>query len=379
MSYSSSESSEEDDSLLGRMRVCLGDRGYREGYLLTVIGELCVKLNYRGSGEYRQMGKAEVHRRWNSFTHEGQDNSDEEDQIIDDLDNEFRRLENTKSSLVGQGRAERARTSQWRESYEEEVRKSAAKSVQIANLQRKNSIPDKLSSEQADKIRVLQASVLSRATRVTTLESNLQIKDLRIASLQSQVKKIEETATTQDNKIKELRGLRFSKDEQITNLKRDFDTLLTKTTGSDKDQRNDISEKQATIHNLEAEIKHIEMYRPPIESTCRLIKMAYRQLEIGKPSTEQLLLEQQDAIDNVDTEDVATRGLTQQLQDAGTQTCLLEWEVQEQKNKLKAVEDILAEQAGELEGKDEEITRLFVLLTERMSGSRVIKGRCMSF
>ena len=407
MSYTSSESSEEDDSLLGRMRACLGDHGYREDYLVTVIGELCVKLNYRGSGEYRQMGKAEVHRRWNSFTHEGQNNSDEEEQIIDELDNEIAKLENTKSSLLGQVRAERARPNQWRDcyeaevrkitqwrdSYEEEVRKNEAKNVQIFNLERKKSAFEKTSSDHASKvqrlsrdagekdskIRTLQASVLSRANRVTSLESDAQIKDRRITSLQLQVKNTEETATAQDNKIKELRGLRFSKDEQITNLKRDFDTLLTKTTEFDKDQRSKITEQQATIQELEANIKQIEMYRPPIESTCRLIQMAYRQLEIGKPSTEQLLLEQQNAIDNVDTENVATRDLTQQLQDQGTQTCLLEWEIQEQKNKVKDLEQILAEKAGELEGKDEEITTLFVLLTECMSGRRVIKGRCMSF
>ena len=204
-----------------------------------------------------------------------------------------------------------------------------------------------------------------------------------IASLQSQIKNMGKTATAQDNKIMELRGLRFSKDEEIAKLKHDFDTLLTKTAGFDKDQRTKIDQQQSTIKQLETNIKRIEAYRPTIDSTCRLIQMAYREFKIGKRTLEQEILKQQKEISLLLPEEETAAHLSNKLREQYASSCLLEWKVQEQETEMKEMKTMLEEQGSELETKDQQVKILYDKLTERMhklkSGHVLEKGRRYSF
>ena len=155
---------------------------------------------------------------------------------------------------------------------------------------------------------------------------------------------LQAVATARLEEIKQLNTSVTSKDEEIAKITRDFEDVVNKMVEHDMDY-------QGQIKKLEVEIKQVKAYRPSIDSTCRLIEMAYREFQIGKPSIEQEVLRQQDAIARLDPQDLVTRDLTYKLQDQRAATCLLEWKVQEQETEIKDIKATMQEQIAELEDK----------------------------
>ena len=211
MSWSMSPMSREGDSLLERLETCLEYRTNREVYLLKVVGDFCVKLNYRGSGDHHQMGRAELHRPWNLFTRDGEDNEDEESYIIGDLSQELSRPENNWSGVQGQGRAESVYDGPILAAYNDEIRKSGEKSLQITNLERKKVALEKTSSEQGAKIQRLDREAREKDKEIRKSEA----KNLQITSLERKKSALEMTSSEQAAKLHRLIREGGEKDDKI--------------------------------------------------------------------------------------------------------------------------------------------------------------------
>jgi len=360
-----------------RLEGLLGQRERREDFVIEVVGNLCKKLGNFGRGSDEKLGRAEVNRRRNGFTRTGELESQREDMLIDQLKTESAKLKDTNRSLLGQYHAEKRRQDQNKSGLKKnEAKLVKAKIDQIASLETKKAALKKTKTGHEATIQRLKTESKEKNINISTLQTSLAGTTKQVNILKQENAQYRKSISNPSKEISKLQRSVTAKEQETTKVKGDFDTLLTKAAEFDSDQQRQIKE-------LKAEIKRIEAYRPTIESTCRLIQMAYREFKIGKQTLEQEVLKQQKEIELLLPEEETTAHLSNKLREQYASSCLLEWKVQEQETEMKEMRSTLEEQGSELEAKDQQVKVLYEKLTERMhklkSGHVLEKGRRYSF
>ena len=369
-------SSEAISDAVGRLENLLLERERREDFLLEVIGDLSKDLGAQSRRPSARVGRAEVNRLSTNFTRDGNSDAAQEDEIVEELKIESRKVENMRSSLLGQFNAEKRRHDQTKADQKKEEARNGAKNIQIANLGTKKTVLEKTNSDQEATIQRLERAVNEKDSNISKLETSLHSRADYISSLVRDTAELQASKFNQSVEIGTLQKSVTSKDQEITKAKKDFDTLLTKATEYDPDQ-------QRQVRELKAEIKRIEADRPTLAQTCRWLQIVYDQFTLAKQTLEQQVSAQQEDIELLMPEEETIAHMHDRLRESYGSACLIEWKNQDLEIEVKGLKKMLEKRGGEIEEKREHIKMLFEKLTERSyrvkSGHVLQKGRRMSW